>query len=157
MTINSNFTQLPQQALGLIMAFEGFSANAYPDPATKAEPYTIGFGSTHMFGAPVTKGMTIDKEDATNQLIHDATFAMHEVLGAVKVQLNINQLSALIDFVYNEGIGNFESSTMLKYINQSNFAAAALEFPKWDMADGKVMSGLLNRRVAEQHLFQQAV
>jgi len=25
------------------------------------------------------------------------------------------------------------------------------------MADGKVMSGLLNRRVAEQHLFQQAV
>jgi lysozyme len=149
--------QLPQKALGFIMAFEGLSLNAYPDPGTRAEPFTIGYGSTEMFGAPVKPGMTIDKEDAMNQLTIDATSAMNEVLSVVTVPLNVNQLSALTDFVYNEGIGNFEKSTMLKYINESNFAAAAVEFPKWDMAADKVMSGLLNRRMTEQSLFTQAV
>ena len=35
-----------QGAIDLISMFEGFVPHPYPDPATHAAPYTIGFGST---------------------------------------------------------------------------------------------------------------
>jgi GH24 family phage-related lysozyme (muramidase) len=36
-----------QQASLLLRNYEGLELNAYPDPATKAEPYTIGIGATY--------------------------------------------------------------------------------------------------------------
>ena len=59
----------------------------------------------------------------------------------------------MIDFLYNLGIGNFKSSTLLRKINQGDFSAAANEFLKWNKAGGIVLKGLENRRIAERMLF----
>jgi lysozyme len=36
--------------IDLVKASEGLRLNAYPDPATKAEPWTIGYGHTSAAG-----------------------------------------------------------------------------------------------------------
>jgi lysozyme len=43
---------------------------------------------------------------------------------------------------------------LLKDVNEGNFEAAATEFEKWDHAGGKVVAGLLRRRVAEAAEFK---
>ena len=71
----------------------------------------------------------------------------------LKIQVTQNQFDALVDFAYNVGIGNLKSSTLLKKVNAKNFSGAALEFIKWNKADGKVLPGLTKRRTAEKDLF----
>jgi lysozyme len=140
---------VPQQALTLIKQFEGLRLTAYPDPGTGAEPWTIGYGHT----GNVTKGMVITEIQANAFLMEDARNACNQVLEVVTVTLNDNELSALVDFVYNLGIGNLHSSTLLKKLNTSDFAGAADQFLVWDMAAGHVMPGLLRRRTAERSVF----
>jgi GH24 family phage-related lysozyme (muramidase) len=60
---------------------------------------------------------------------------------------------ALLDFVYNLGQGNFQSSTLLEKIDAGKFEEAAEEFQKWNKAGGKVLPGLVKRREAEKELF----
>jgi lysozyme len=70
------------------------------------------------------------------------------------VPLSQNQFDALVDFVFNEGQGNFARSALLKLLNQKNYQAAACQFPAWCMADGQVLPGLVTRRAAERALFE---
>lgn len=85
----------------------------------------------------------ISREDAVNEL--------------VKVRLNQNQFDALVSFVYNIGEGNFETSSVLKWINLGDYKAAAKSFRFWNKAGGKVYLGLTRRRAAEKELFEMAV
>jgi len=142
-------TLVPSQALSLIKQFEGLSLTAYPDPGTGAEPWTIGYGHT----GDVTKGMVITQEQADAFLLQDAQNAVNQILSIVTVPLTSNQLSALVDFVYNLGIGNLHSSTLLKLLNTSDFGGAANQFLVWDKAAGHIMPGLLRRRTAERSVF----
>lgn len=66
-----------------------------------------------------------------------------------------NQFDALVDFAYNLGIENLESSTLLRLHKQGDYAGAAAQFPLWDHADGKVLPGLQKRRAAEQALYEK--
>jgi lysozyme len=72
----------------------------------------------------------------------------------VNVPLTQGQFDALVDFVYNLGVGNFESSTLLRDLNAGDMDAAANEFDKWDHVSGQVVAGLLRRREAETKEFQ---
>ena len=63
-------TTIPQQAIDLIKQFEGFASQAYPDPLSEAEPYTIGYGSTiKADGSRVRLGDTITEAGATELLM----------------------------------------------------------------------------------------
>ncbi|MCS5698124.1 hypothetical protein NZK32_03600 [Cyanobium sp. FGCU-52] len=66
-------TPVPQQAITLIQEFEGCHRcvpgsdliEAYPDPLSGGEPYTIGWGTTvYPDGRRVRLGDTITREDA---------------------------------------------------------------------------------------------
>lgn len=59
----------------------------------------------------------------------------------------------LVSFVFNVGEGQFKRSTMLRLLNQGKYDAAANEFPKWKFDNGKMIQGLLNRRLEEQKIF----
>jgi GH24 family phage-related lysozyme (muramidase) len=72
----------------------------------------------------------------------------------VKVALTQGEFDALVDFTFNLGSGNLQSSTLLKLVNEGQFETAAKEFEKWDLAGGKVVAGLLRRRKAEEQEFQ---
>ena len=78
------------------------------------------------------------------------------VAALVTAPLTDNQFSALSSFVFNVGGDAFESSTMLKLLNQKDYKDAAAQFPKWNHAGGKPLPGLTQRRKAEQKLFLKA-
>jgi lysozyme len=142
---------VPLSAISLIKEYEGCELTAYPDPISGAEPFTIGYGHTE----GVVQGQTITQNEADAFLMQDAQTACNEVLSVVSVQLNDNQLAALTDFVFNLGIGNLRSSTLLRLLNDGNYTGASNQFPLWDLADGHVIVGLRNRRLAEQRLFNE--
>jgi len=149
--------QINDAGLALIKNAEGFRSNAYPDPATKAEPYTIGYGSTHyQDGTLVTmKDNPID-EPTASQLLKDLLNAEFcpKVEALLTVNVNDNQFAALCSLSYNIGIGNFKQSTVLRCTNFKNWQDAADSFLLWNKANGKVMPGLVARRQAESNLYK---
>lgn len=135
-----------EKAIDLIKKYEGFSARPYKCPAGVL---TIGYGRT----IDVRPYEITTEEAETIWLDKYVKTIADQILALVKVELSNNQICALIDFVYNLGIGNFKSSTLLRKINQGDFSAAANEFLKWNKAGGIVLKGLENRRIAERMLF----
>lgn len=138
--------------LHLTESFEGVRLTAYPDPGTGGDPWTIGYGHT---GPEVCQGLTCTQEQAEAWLAQDVQKAAKAVDDLVQYELTQDEFDALVDFVFNVGIGNFRSSTMLRLLNQGDFNSAAHEFEKWDKAGGHVMAGLLRRRQAEEQLFEK--
>lgn len=134
--------------------FEGFSEEAYPDPGSKdGKPWTIGFGTTRINGAPVREGMTISLGEAELAFEYDLERFEKAVRKAVKVPLTQHQFDALVSFTYNLGISAFLSSTLLRKLNRGDYMGAANEFPRWNKNDGKVMDGLTDRRNTERQHF----
>ena len=137
-----------------IAAHEGVRLVAYPDPATKGEPFTIGCGHTSAAGPPkVYKGMTITAQECDEILSRDLATFERAVLNAVKVPLNQNQFDALVSFTFNVGAGNLQKSTLLRKLNAKDYKGAADQFTVWNKAAGKVMNGLVKRRADERALF----
>lgn len=142
---------LTKSGLQLIKDCEGCKLKAYPDPATGAEPWTIGYGHT---GPEVKKGMVINLYVAEELLQKDLfKFCTQVTALCASIKLTDNQYSALVSLVYNIGPENFKKSTLLKLLLKSEFDAASQEFIKWDKAAGKEMTGLTKRRQMEANLF----
>ena len=128
--------------------FEGCRLAAYPDTGGV---WTIGYGHTH----GVIESMTCTLEQAQIWLERDIQAAADAVNRLVLISLKQSEFDALVDFVFNLGAGAFARSTMLKDINAGNLAAAALQFPLWDRDAGRVLAGLLHRRLAEEAEFNE--
>jgi GH24 family phage-related lysozyme (muramidase) len=142
--------------LEVIKGFEGWMANAYPDPATGGEPWTIGYGHTSAAGDPkVYKGLTITKAEGENILKRDLLVYEKAVDAALTRTPTSDQFSAMVSLTYNIGPANFQTSTVRKEHNNGNFAAAANAFLLWNKAGNppKEMAGLTRRRNAERALY----
>ena len=137
-----------KQGVALTESFEGCPLKAYWD--AKGKCWTIGHGHT---GPDVHEGLVWTQAQADSALLIDIHWAELVVNHMVTVQLTQCEFDALVDFVFNGGSGNFQSSTLLKLVDQGQFAQAALEFDKWDHSGGQVVAGLLRRRQAETDLF----
>lgn len=141
-------------ALGLIKKFEGLRLDAYPDPASGGDPWTIGYGAT---GPDIKKGVTWTQGQADADLDQRVTELGSAVDVNVFSTITENQKAALVSFAYNLGIGALMGSTLLRLINQGDMKVAADEFLKWTHAAGKVMAGLVTRRAAEREVFLQGL
>ncbi len=76
------------------------------------------------------------------------------MINGLKLSLTQGQFDALVSFVYNLGLGNLQSSTLLKIIRKTpNSPLIRSEFAKWKFADGRVQRGLVLRRKAEAELY----
>jgi lysozyme len=140
------YRNLAQQ---LIVEFEGIELEAYKCPAGV---WTIGVGSTKN----VKEVMKITMEEAMLRLSEDMQDAETCVNLAVKTHLTEGQRAALISFVFNLGCGNFQSSTLLRVLNEGDYTRAANQFLRWDKVKGKVVAGLTRRRMAEKEMFDNA-
>ena len=136
----------------LTKSFEQCRLVPYQDLGNKGI-WTNGWGNTH---GVVPNGPAIMQAQADADLQHNVMSATYGVNHYVAVRLSQNEFDALVDFVYNVGVGNFAASTMLRKVNCGDFTGAATEFERWDMAGGVHLAGLLRRRVAEQGEFREA-
>ncbi len=112
--------------------------------------WTLGWGHT---GILITKGMTCTEAQADAWLLQDCAAAESAVNGLVRITLSQPEFDALVDFAFNCGISAFAGSTLLKLLNDRDIEGAAKEFERWDHASGKVVAGLLRRRLAEEKEF----
>ncbi len=147
-----------KKAAELAERFEGFSAYPYRDVLASEQTWTIGYGSTTINGdgvTPVTADTPpIDKETAALWLENEMARGLRTIDACVTVLLTENQRAALLDFIYNVGEGAFRTSTLRRKLQEGDYAGAADEFVRWDHAGGRVVPGLLRRRLAEQALFE---
>jgi len=138
--------------INLIKSFEGFRAKPYLCPAGVV---TLGYGSTRdTDGKPITMIHPPITELQASALMQATLVTYSDAVNRyVKVAINQNQFDALVDFAYNAGAQNLRTSTLLKKLNTGDYSGASREFSKWCYGGGKVLAGLVKRRLAEQKLF----
>lgn len=133
----------------LIQRYESCRLEAYPDPGTGGDPWTIGWGET---GPGIVRGLKWSQEYADHRFELSLSKRERTVERLVSVPLTDNEFSALVSFEYNTGA--LAGSTLLRKLNAGEPALeVAEEFRKWIFAGGRVMNGLIRRRSAERDLF----
>lgn len=147
--VTSNILPLTvdQSGVSFIEQEEGFQGKPYAD----AGGTDIGYGHVLKSGESWT---SITRLQAANLLASDLVPIEAVIAQYVTVPLNQNQYDALADFIYNVGIGAFESSTLLQMLNQGNYSGAAAQFSQWVNSNGKVSAALTARRSQDAGLFQ---
>ena len=139
------------KAAAIIKQHEGCRLTVYKDAAGYP---TIGYGHKLLPGERFT---TISQAQAEALLLADLGRIRAAVMPRVRVALMDNEWAAVLSFAFNVGDGAFGRSSLLKFLNVGNKAAAAAEFMKWNKATigGKrvVVAGLDSRRRQEKALF----
>lgn len=155
--------------IALIKRFEGCARlrrdgliEAYPDPGTGAEPWTIGWGATGFDDRTAsTHGERIGPHTVWTQEQCDARLAadlkhyadaVDRALGTARTTQG--QFDALVSFHYNTGA--IASATLTKKHIAGDFADALAEFARWNMAGGRALKGLTRRRAAEARLYSDS-
>ncbi len=141
--------QTGPNGLALIKKYEGLTLRAIM--LLGESWYTIGYG--HSFDANVKAGTVWTKEKAEAQLKIDLRKFEKYVDTYVPVKLNQNQFDALVSYTYNRGLGGLKqlvshSKTIADY--SKNIVVY------WGSAT-RYKTGLVNRRKAEQKLFNNPV
>lgn len=135
---------LALSALGLvgIAAHEGYSDKAYQDVVGI---WTIGFGTTK----DVKPADKIDPVKALQRKAEDIVKFEGALKQCVTVPLHQHEYDAYVSLAYNIGPGAFCNSTLVKRLNQQDYAGACNEILRWNRAGGRVVKGLAVRREAE--------
>jgi lysozyme len=141
---------ISEAGIALIKESEELRLEAYPDPATGGEPWTIGWGHT---GPGIEPGMKISESAAEGYLKADLETVEKCIANCVSVNLTQGQYDALCSFVFNLGCIALRNSTLLRKFNAGDDIGAAEEFKKWSHAGGKVLAGLVTRRAKEAEMF----
>ncbi len=127
---------------------EGFTQFPKPDAQGTTQ---VGYGHQIKPGEDYSAG--VSKQQASNIMDTDLVSVEDTINNNVAVPIDQNQFDALADFTYEEGIGAFKGSTLLKILNTGNYAGAAQQFSRWVYANGQVSQDIVNRRAADQSLF----
>lgn len=127
-----------------------------PEGAPLPSGATIGYGHLIKPGEDFRSGIT--EQAATELLRDDIATAERAVRDNIMVPLTQNQYDALVSLAYNIGNGAFASSTVVQYINNSDFTSSkypSLEsaWRAWNRTQGAVSNGLINRRNYEWNMY----
>lgn len=162
--------QLSPRARKLLMAIESFRSKPYDDQtgaeiSSWVKGATIGYGHLisrdewDQFGAMYQNGISEDRAKALFQ--KDLQPFVDGVNNKVMATLSQNQFDALVLLVFNIGLGNFASSSVLKLINnpaaQTHYPDLEAAWKAWNKSQGNVMQGLVNRRDAEWNIYSKNV
>lgn len=135
-------------ALGLavVKSFEGCKLRAYLCPA---RVWTIGYGST---GPHVKAGMVITEKQAEDLLQEDLD-RFEASVAKLADKPSQNEFDAMVSLAFNIGTGAFARSSVLRRHNAGNKNGAAEAFLMWNKGGGRVLKGLVRRRIAEKGLY----
>lgn len=126
--------------------FEGYSGTPYYDVVGVP---TNCWGHT---GKDIIMTKTYTYAECKAILDKDLAIVASQVNPVIKVPVPEATLGAIYSFVYNVGIGNFRTSTMLRLINQGDIAGACQQLMRWTYAGGKQWKGLMTRREVEREV-----
>lgn len=141
------------RAAALCRRFEGFRARPYLCPAGV---WTIGYGSTRYEDGRAVQPSdpAISQERAEELLQLELARSLAQLLATSPGLTSAPEgvLAALLDFVYNLGIGRYRASTLRRKAEAFDWTAAAAELLKWVNGGGRRLAGLVARREAEVEL-----
>ena len=134
----------------LIKEVEGFSEIAY---LCIDGYWTYGYGSRYKAdGTPVKQGDTITRQ-AAEALLNDYLIKnVHPLFKQVPYTLTQNQKDSICCLVFNVGKKSFENSKLFKAIKEKDYENIVRQWD-WFKCNGKVVKGLVKRRVKELALF----
>ncbi len=147
---------VPQAAIDLAKRFEGFERKVKRGAEITAIPYvcpagfwTIGFG--HLCDP---KHLPITEAEAEVYLARDLQSAVAATLHYCPVLATEpeGRLAAIVDFTFNLGAGRLQTSTLRRRINQRDWQQAGVELRRWIYGGGRVLPGLVARRIREAEL-----
>lgn len=140
--------QISEKGIVLIKQFEGLRLQSY---LCSGNVWTIGWGATEIYGVKVKEGDIIQIEDAEQLLKYDLKKFEDLVNSRIKTRITQNQFDALVSHSYNTG----GSDTLFYLINIKDNNEKIREWfeTRYITAQGKVINGLIARRVKEANLF----
>ena len=125
-----------------IKDFEGCKLSAYKDSVGVP---TIGIG--HTKGVKMGQVITMEQAEA---FLKEDLLPVEKYVNTIKKVKTQGQFDALVDFAFNLGVGALQSSTLLKKINANASTKEIQEqFLRWNKAGGKILNGLVLRRLWE--------
>ena len=141
-----------ERGIEIVKSFEGLALRPY---VCAGGVNSVGYGATRSStGGPVDLDMEpISEIEAEALLLRDLESSQGWVRRLIKTALTENQYSALTSFTFNVGAGALQRSTLRMKLNREEYQGAADEFPKWRIAGGRILAGLVRRRTAERALF----
>jgi len=134
-------------AVAVIGDFEGIRTRAYRDSIGVP---TVCFGETR--GVKMSDHYTIDqcKEMLGTALIEFEAGMVRCLKNPAAIPDKVYVAS--LSLAYNIGIGAFCRSSIRRYLNEGNYAAACGRFPAFNKAGGRTLKGLVYRRGEEKKL-----
>lgn len=145
---------ISRNGLKFIMDMEGCVIKPYNDAIGYA---TIGVG--HLIGKRAVtsedkaKYANFTQQNALDLLKVDIATYVKSINSLLIVPVNQGQFDAMVSLAFNIGIGNFTTSSVLKYTNMRMFHKAQDSFALWNKAGGKVLAGLTRRRAGEAVMY----
>lgn len=111
--------------------------------------WTVCYGHT---GKDIMLGKTYTETECRALLNKDLNVVARQINPYIKVKIPETTRGALYSFVYNVGAGSFQSSTLLRKINQGDISGACDQLRRWTYAGGKEWKGLVTRREIEREV-----
>lgn len=141
---------ISQNGLDFIKGFEGEVLHVYDD----GYGYPTG-GVGHLIKPEdhLKLGDKVSQELSNAWLKKDVAGCVKIVNDFVHVAITQNHFDAMVSLAFNIGIGGFQKSSVLLFVNEGNFKVAATRFGLWVHSNGVVSKGLIRRRAAEAKLF----
>jgi lysozyme len=136
---------IEQSTLDLITREEGFKTKAYQDVKGL---WTIGVGHLIKPDEPQLKTAILTNQQVEELLKSDLKWCSDTISSCIHVPLKQNQFDALCCLCFNIGAEHFKTSTVVKRLNQNDFAGAAEAILMWNKP-----ASLEGRRKRERELF----
>jgi lysozyme len=137
-------------AAALCKQFEGYKAKPYLCPAGIP---TIGYGSTYYHDGRKVQLTDPPMDEPTAKALLmielEHTYLPGVLRNCPGLITDVRKCNAIVDFVYNLGIGRLQTSTLKRKINANDWEGAKEQLMLWTKGGGKVLPGLLKRRTAE--------
>lgn len=159
-------TKLSDNGIQLLKAIEAFRGQPYDDQT--GQPITAWCkGATIGYGHLITRkqwqrfkdGIT---EPVAAMLLADALISREAaVYHAISKRLTQQQFDALVLLAYNIGNGAFARSSVVKMINNprraTRYPTLETAWKAWNLSQGRVNPGLINRRRCEWDVWQHGI
>ena len=143
-----NIMRASQILINHIKKSEVCKLTAYQDTAGV---WTIGYGHT----AGVKRGDRCTMYQAEQYLKEDLA-KFEAIANKVKRLSTQGRYDAVLDFIYNCGAGNFDKSTLKRYIECGKATWEIQEqFLRWVNSGGRKLGGLVSRRIWEAARFNE--